>query len=113
MTDCTLIRSKSGHLALHGPVDFDNMIDLYHLGCKHIGLCDAKAVQICLAGLAQSGSVCLALLLAWLRHAREYKKQVCYRNVPDFLTGLAKGSDVDKILFSAQLNDNNEKDKQE
>lgn len=96
----TLVCTKSNQLQLQGAVDFHNIVDLYHAGCQHIALCAKTTVEITLSGLRQSGSACIALLLAWLRYAQGQQKQICYGHAPDFLVRMLALSGVDCIVFA-------------
>ena len=99
-TDLPIICAKQNQIELHGAIDFHNIVDLYHTGCKHIALCAKTTVNITLSGLAQSNSACIALLLAWLRYGREQQKAICYYHAPDFLMRMIALSGIDCIVFA-------------
>ncbi len=90
---------ENDRFALTGNINFSNVIDLYNNGCKHIAGSQTVIVHITLGNIQQSNSACLALLIAWLRHASHRGKHIHYHDTPDFLFNTAKVSGVDEILF--------------
>lgn len=55
-------------------------------------------VQVDLAGVKQSDSSGLALLLEWLRLARRKQQHIVFQNMPRQIDALARISEVDELL---------------
>lgn len=92
---------ENNRLELSGQVDFSNVIDLYHDGCKHITRCNTAEIHIGLHDLQVSNSACLALFTAWLRYANQYDKDICYNDIPSAVMSMATISGVNAILFGS------------
>ena len=56
-------------------------------------------LQIDLGGVAESDSAGLALLLEWLRVARQRKQRVHFANLPAQIAALARISEVEELLL--------------
>jgi ABC-type transporter Mla MlaB component len=95
-----LICTETGHFELRGSVNFNNVIDLCDSGCKHIEASAMATLCIGLAEVEQSTSACLGLLIAWLRCAKQYSKEIDYHDAPDFLRSMAAVNGVNKIIFA-------------
>ncbi|MFO7594432.1 MAG: STAS domain-containing protein [Pseudomonadota bacterium] len=51
-----------------------------------------------LADVGRVDSAGLALLVQWMRMAREQKVKICFRHVPEQLLAIAHASDLDHII---------------
>lgn len=59
---------------------------------------DARQLQIDLSGVTESDSSGLALLIEWLRQARQKRQQIVFQNMPQQIAALARISEVDELL---------------
>lgn len=59
---------------------------------------DYPTLQIDLAGVTQSDSSGLALLLEWLRLARLKRQQISFQNIPHQIDALARISEVEELF---------------
>lgn len=92
---------RKGRLEVSGVLDFDTVPSL---------LAQAEplwpeaggdgALQIDLAGVTHANSAGLALLLHWLRRARNERRTVSVHNMPAQLQGLARLSGVEGLLVA-------------
>jgi phospholipid transport system transporter-binding protein len=57
-----------------------------------------KQLDFNLAGVSHSDSTGLALLLSWLRKARQLKKVIRYHSLPKQMLAMAHLSDLDTVL---------------
>jgi phospholipid transport system transporter-binding protein len=55
-------------------------------------------IEIDLSGTEHSDSAGLALLMEWYRYAKQHKKPIIFRNVPQQLMNIAKTSGIHEIL---------------
>ncbi|MFL6550998.1 MAG: lipid asymmetry maintenance protein MlaB [Povalibacter sp.] len=60
---------------------------------------DVPIVVVDLAGVTESDSSGLALLLEWLRLARRQKQEIRFEHVPQQIIALARISEVDDLLL--------------
>lgn len=102
MTEKQLNCVGNDRFALMGVIHFNNVTDLYHAGCQHITDCTAATMHIELKQLDHSSSACLALLVAWMRHASGCGKAVEYHDAPSYLLSMAQVTGVAKVLFAPQ-----------
>lgn len=57
-----------------------------------------SALDIDLADVTRSDSAGLALLVEWIRSARQKNKTIVFHNVPDQILAIASASGVDELL---------------
>ncbi len=57
------------------------------------------ALDIDLAGVSEADSAGLALLIEWVRLAKQAGRSIRFENVPDQIAALARISEVDDLLF--------------
>jgi phospholipid transport system transporter-binding protein len=90
---------ESGAIEFRVPeaVRFDNAATVRQAG-EHFLDASAGAARISLGQLAEKNSVVVALLLAWVRHAREHGKSVQIVDVPDDLRNIIELYGVAEIL---------------
>jgi len=60
---------------------------------------DAERLEVDLGGVAESDSAGLALLIEWVRGARQRKQEIRFANVPAQINALAKISEVEDLLL--------------
>jgi len=60
-----------------------------------------KDIEVDFAGVTDGDSAGLALLIEWLRVAKESGSKLQFANVPGQITALARISEVDDLLFPA------------
>jgi phospholipid transport system transporter-binding protein len=58
-------------------------------------------LEIDLAGVSEGDSAGLALLIEWMRVAKDAKQALIFHNVPGQVSALARISEVDDLLFAA------------
>ncbi len=90
-------RAAAGELRVVGQIDFENANELRQQGERLIES-EASAVRIDLAGLIAGGSVAIAVLLAWFRHASRLEREICYANVPSGLANVIEFSGLLDII---------------
>jgi phospholipid transport system transporter-binding protein len=82
-----------------GPLEFATVSDLLPLGSAAIN--GAQAAVIDLAGVTDSDSSGLALLIEWLSVANGARRTLRYENVPSQLQQLARLSEVEELLAAS------------
>ena len=58
-------------------------------------------IDIDLAGVSEGDSAGLALLIEWMRVAKDAKQTLTFHNVPGQVSALARISEVDDLLFAS------------
>ena len=97
MSQGQLLRQSSGQFSLAGDLSFDTVPQLVDAGAKLFQSDDQVCID--LAQVGRSDSAGLALLMSWLRLARQRGKRLCFRQVPSQLLGLARVSGVEHLLL--------------
>jgi phospholipid transport system transporter-binding protein len=88
----------AGRFRVSGVLDADTAGDL--LKASHEPFASAPALEVDLAGVTQADSAGLALLIEWVRIAKEARRTIRFENVPDQIVALARISEVEDLLFS-------------
>ncbi len=60
----------------------------------------ATRIEIDLAGVSDADSAGLALLIEWMRIAKQEKAEIRFEHVPAQINALARISEVDDLLFN-------------
>jgi phospholipid transport system transporter-binding protein len=90
----------AGRISVSGVLDAVTAPQLLAQSSQHISSADATVV-VDLAGVKESDSAGLALLLEWLRLARRRRQTVRFENLPEQIVALAKISEVEELLATA------------
>ena len=90
-----MIRREGPRMIVSGPVTLANAAALLEEGRRHL----ADGVQtVDLGEVSEMDSALLALLLAWLREARQSERALSFANLPDSLRTIARLYGVDRLL---------------
>ncbi len=90
--NCELKETTPGQFALTGKLGFETVVALLNQGRDQFAGKLAMAVN--LGGVTHADSAGLALLLEWLREARQQGQTLTYQTVPAQLHALARISEV-------------------
>lgn len=93
-----MIRREGDRMLVSGPMTLGHAAVLLREGAAAIGE-GARVVD--LAGAEDLDSSALALLLAWLRQAREAKRELVFDHLPQGLTSIARLYGVSELLPAA------------
>ena len=100
MTGAERARIEKGELegdfALVGALTFETVPGLWEEGERVFG--DCPALSLDLGAVSRADSAGLALLVDWLRRAREYGQDVRFSNIPDQMLAMARASGLDQVL---------------
>ena len=99
MSEARLDRKASGEFALVGDLSFASVPGLVGLGASLFEGVDASRLD--LSQVARSDSAGLALLVSWVRLARQQGKQLRFEQIPSQLLGMARVSGVDHLLTNS------------
>lgn len=89
-------RSEGGY-AVSGLLDVESVIRLRQQGFEIIENGSPK-LEFDLSGVEIEGSPAIALLISWLKHAKNNGKQLCFRNPGKDLAFIAEASGVADLL---------------
>jgi phospholipid transport system transporter-binding protein len=84
---------------VNGVMHFTTVTALLRTGSEAIA--NGRAAVIDLAGVKDSDSAGLALLIEWLSIARAAQRSLRYENIPAQLRQLARLSDVEELLMAS------------
>ncbi|HMH27424.1 MAG TPA: STAS domain-containing protein [Steroidobacteraceae bacterium] len=90
------VTQEGEHARVNGVLHFSTVTALLRSGSEAIA--NGRAAVIDLAGVKDSDSSGLALLIEWLSIARAERKSLRYENIPVQLHQLARLSDVEELL---------------
>ena len=104
MRDSSLSRAKleslgSGRFRVSGVLDATTVGEL--LKQSEDRFSNLERLEVDLAGVSDGDSSGLALLIEWLRLAKESKRQINFANVPGQISALARISEVDELLSAS------------
>ena len=83
---------------LSGVLDAITAPQLLHESSERFATAEGTDIQIDLGGVSESDSAGLALLLEWLRLARQRKQTMHFANLPAQIAALARISEVEELL---------------
>ena len=86
----------NGRFKVFGALDAETATDL--LERSDAAFKDASALEIDLANVPEGDSAGLAVLIEWLRLAKQRRQTIHFKNVPEQIAALARISEVDKLL---------------
>ena len=86
----------SDHFALVGPLTFDSVPLLWREGLPMAG--GQRRVILDLAGITRTDSAGLALMIEWMRVARDQNSSIRFRNVPLQLRAIASATGVEHLF---------------
>jgi phospholipid transport system transporter-binding protein len=96
MKDCHITPQGNGLFLLGGELNFDNVPGLWEESLALFSI--PPTLVLDLRGVTHSNSAGLALLIEWLRFARERHKMLKIRNVPAQMRALITASGLDEVL---------------
>jgi phospholipid transport system transporter-binding protein len=103
VTQLNIIAQEAGHFMIDGDLTFAT-IDQQTI--KSVGfITSAKHITIDLSRVINTDSAGLALMIEWIKHSRQHRTQIVFKNIPDQLLNLAKLSGFDKTGHFAMQND--------
>lgn len=93
---CELASLGGGRYALRGDLGFENVAELLDESQAPFGR--EPRIEVDLSGVKSSDSAALALLIEWIRLARDREVPIVYTGLPDQLIALAGISDLDEMF---------------
>ncbi len=97
MAEARIIPDGDACLRLEGELNFATVPALEQRGAEMLRGCPAEVV-VDLAGVQRADSAGLALLVAWLRHARRQGRRLRFRRMPAQMRAMARVIDLEDIL---------------
>jgi phospholipid transport system transporter-binding protein len=85
-----------GRFRLSGVLDAATVVDVFEQ--SHERFQNEPQISVDLAGVSEADSAGLALLIEWLRIARQRGQQIQFANVPAQINALARISEVEDLL---------------
>jgi len=92
-----LIKDTTGEFQLSGIIDFDSVPQL--LQQSQALFFNNHDITVNLCGVEQSNSAGLALIIHWLRLARDKNLRVQFKNIPSHLQEIAKISGIESLFM--------------
>lgn len=86
----------NGRFQVYGALNADTATDL--LKRSEAAFKGATTLEIDLANVPEGDSAGLALMIEWLRLAKQRNQQITFQNVPEPIAALARISEVEKLL---------------
>lgn len=104
MTACAAISIEQGRLRLSGILDHESVLAIDAQGKEWLRTLAPQDCSLDLGSVSYSNSAGIALLLGWLRLAREYKKNLEILPLPQNIQALVKVSGLEGLLRHKQPN---------
>lgn len=96
MSGPALVDAGDGRFALAGELGYDTVTRLLAAGEQ--AFAPHPKVEVDMAGVTRCDSAAVALLLEWVRGARQRGATLAFRNLPPSLHAIATISDVEQLL---------------
>jgi phospholipid transport system transporter-binding protein len=88
--------AEAGQIDVSGELTFTTVKDLFV--SAPILFAPLAALEIDLAGVVHSDSAGLALLIDWMRSAKQMNKNIVFHNIPAQMLAMAHASGLDELL---------------
>lgn len=99
-----LIQQSPTAWALQGDVNVNTITAIMIPGYQMIDAAPAgQGLSLNLAGVAQADSASVALLIDWLRHAKNHGKTLSFSNFPTKMKDIIKVSNLQQILHATEI----------
>jgi phospholipid transport system transporter-binding protein len=85
-----------GRFRVSGVLNASTATDVLEQSAAHFA--EAPQIEVDLGGVGESDSAGLALLIEWLRVARQSGRQIHFANVPAQIEALARISEVEDLI---------------
>lgn len=92
----TQISLNQGCLFVSGNLDFKTVVNLWAESLPLLLQC--RELKFDLSGVAHANSAAIALLLEWLKYAKQYHKSIIFSGLPSQLRSIAAVLGVEKLL---------------
>jgi phospholipid transport system transporter-binding protein len=89
-----------GHFRIRGELSFQTAVTA--LEESKTLFADHSIIELDLAGVRRADSAGLALMLEWVNWARNYAREVRFRNIPAQIISIAQISEVEDMLYRAE-----------
>lgn len=96
-----MIRREGRRMVVGGPVTLANVANVLEEGRRHL---DEGVRMVDLSEVTEMDSSLLAVLLAWLRHAKGKRTELSFLNLPEALRTIARLYGVEALLPLAPQN---------
>jgi phospholipid transport system transporter-binding protein len=95
MNKLSIVNEGAGRFIVDGDLTFHTIDKKTASGFAF--LASAKQITMDLGGVGNADSAGLALMLEWIKQARQKKVQLRFKNIPEQLLNLAKLSGLSKL----------------
>ena len=89
----------AGRFRVSGVLDATTAGDLLKQSAERFA--NQSGLEIDLTGVSEGDSAGLALLIEWMRVAKDAKQTLTFHNVPGQISALARISEVEDLLFAS------------
>lgn len=86
----------TGEFVVRGELNFDSVVPLWQQAAQQFQ--EQPLLRIDLGQVSRSDSSGVALLVEWLRQAKERKQDLQFVNVPPQMLSIIQVADLDKLL---------------
>jgi phospholipid transport system transporter-binding protein len=100
-----------GRFRVSGVLDASTAADV--LEESEARFAQASKIDVDLGGVGESDSAGLALLIEWLRLARQWQKEIRFENVPAQIEALARISEVEDLIGGSEKKETQEQEAKE
>jgi len=87
---------ENNHVFVSGEINFDTTVSLWNHSLPFFS--HPEELIFDFSGVTKTNSAGLALLLEWIKYAKQAKKRIIFKNLPAQLTSVAAVAGINKLL---------------
>ena len=103
MNEMAKLNIDKDSVRIEGVIDFSTVVELRDAGTQWLKNSAPAQCQIDFSGVTELNSAATALLLDWLRLAKELKKELAITQVPQRLRDLMQLAELEDVLASEMV----------
>lgn len=96
------ISGEGGRFQISGELSFNTVNALLAESRSTLFVNSATQLDIELGGVSRADSAGLALLIEWMRMARDHDKALCFHHLPEQLLAIARAGELEQLLPVAE-----------
>ncbi len=96
------ISGEGGRFQISGELSFNTVNALLAESRSTLFVTSATQLDIELGGVSRADSAGLALLIEWMRMARDHDKKLCFHHLPEQLLAIARAGELEQLLPVAE-----------
>lgn len=96
MTANAKITNENGYLCVSGQINFKTVMDIWNQSLPLLAKC--KELNFDFSRVAETDSAALALLIEWMKYAKQCRQPIAFHQLPSQLKSIARVASVAALL---------------